>query len=312
MSVSALVIGQGSSGRRHGRLLAELGARVAVVSRHAAGAYRELQPALADERPDYVVVANETAAHAATLGELARLGYRESVLVEKPLFHHPRPPFRHPFRLLKVAYQLRFHPALLRLAGLLGGERIVGARLYVGQHLPRWRPERDYRLGYSASAAAGGGVLRDLSHELDCANWLFGPWRRLAALGGQWSELEIDSDDVFVLLADFDRCPAAAIELNYLDRRGRRELLINTVGHTLAVDLVGGTLQVDGDAPERFQLEPDACHRAMHRAMIEGGGEGLCDVGEAERVLAMIAAAERAAAVGAWVAAAQAAKAACA
>ena len=38
-------------------------------------------------------------------------------------------------------------------------------------------------------------MLRDLSHELDYMTWLFGPCRRVAALGGRFGPLAIDSDE---------------------------------------------------------------------------------------------------------------------
>src|SRR2546421_323520 len=81
------------------------------------------------------------------------------------------------------------------LARRLEGEAIVSAEVRTASWLPGWRPGRDYRATYSASRALGGGVLRDMSHELDYPSWLFGPWRRLTALGGHLSPLEIESDD---------------------------------------------------------------------------------------------------------------------
>ena len=37
-----------------------------------------------------------------------------------------------------------------------------------------WRPKQDYHTSYSAYKNKGGGVLLDLSHELDYATWIFG------------------------------------------------------------------------------------------------------------------------------------------
>lgn len=99
--MNVLVIGYGSIGARHARILAELGCRTAVVSRREVDfpvTYRGLAEALVAEQPDYVVVACETNQHHDALLSLASLGYRESVLVEKPLFKEwvelPSQPFR--------------------------------------------------------------------------------------------------------------------------------------------------------------------------------------------------------------------------
>lgn len=297
----ALVVGSGSIGERHRRVLAELGARVAVVSRRGGpGVHADLGAAVTALAPDYVVVATETADHGRVVDRLAALDFRGRVLVEKPLFAAPRPLPEHRFRTLAVGYNLRFHPVLRRLAERLAGERPLSAQIYVGQYLPEWRPGSDYRQRYSSRATEGGGALRDLSHELDVANWLLGPWQRLTALGGHWSPLEIDSDDTFVLLAAFAGCPAASIQVNYLDRRTRREVVINTADHTFSADLIAGTLARDHAPPETFPQERDDMYRALHRAVL-ADHPGPCDAAEAAQVMTMIAAAETAARTGAWV-----------
>lgn len=300
-SRACLVIGRGSIGARHERVLAELGWRVGVVSRRGGpGVFTDPAAALEALDPGYVVVATETGDHAAVLERLAALGFTGRVLVEKPLFAAPRPLPGHGFEALAVGYNLRFHPAFERLAARLDGERALTAQLYVGQHLPGWRPGRDYRTLYSARAAEGGGALRDLSHELDMACRLFGPWRRVAALGGHWSDLETDADDAFALLAEFERCPAVTIQVNCLDRRTRRDLVINTARHSFSADLAAGSFQQDGEPPERFEPERDLTYRALHRAMLEGR-PGPCTAAEGQAVVALIAAAERAARDGVWI-----------
>ena len=144
----ALVIGYGSIGARHARLLEEIHCHTAVVSKREVDfplSYIELTEALTVERPEYVVIANATNQHYETLQSLAALGYTGTVLVEKPLFGNeiklPSLPFRNTF----VAYNLRFHPIIQRLKTLLEGEEVLSVQAYVGQYLPDWRPTTDYR-----------------------------------------------------------------------------------------------------------------------------------------------------------------------
>lgn len=299
----ALIIGYGSIGQRHARLLVEMGCRVGVVSSRAIDItqhYFELRQALIDWDPEYVVVANRTSEHHQIVESLAELDYVGRVLIEKPLFSYPSEFPRHNFSSVAVAYNLRCHPLLAKLKALLdSATRVVTASIHVGSYLPDWRPDTDYRHGYSAKREQGGGVLRDLSHELDYASWLLGPWRRLTALGGHLSHLEIDSDDAYTLLMETERCPLVSIHLNYLDRSPRREILVNTDQHTILIDLVKNTMAIGG-VQETISVAPDDTYRAEHRAMLAGNTEGLCSLEEAMETLLTIDAAERAATSCIW------------
>ncbi len=301
----ALVIGYGSIGERHARLLVETRCSVAVVSRRSidfAPHYSELSQALSDWQPEYVVVADRTSEHHQAIESLVKHGFQGRVLVEKPLFDRLSALPRHSFSLAAVAYNLRCHPLLTKLKSLLDDSaQLVTANIYVGSYLPDWRPNTDYRQSYSAKRDQGGGVLRDLSHELDYALWMFGPWRRLTALGGHLSSLEIDSDDAYSLLMKTERCPLVSIHLNYLDRTPRREILVHTHEHTVRVDLIRGIFDLDG-AEETITVERDATYRAEHQAMLAGDSEGLCSLAEAMETLITIEAAEQAAITHSWMA----------
>jgi len=300
-----LVIGYGSIGQRHTRLLTELEYQVAVVSSRSvdfAPHYYELSQALADWQPEYIVVANRTNEHHQTIESLIKHGFQGSVLVEKPLFYSHLVALTHNFSHGAVAYNLRCHPLLIKLKSLLDDSaELVTANIYAGSYLPDWRPNTDYRQSYSAKRDQGGGVLRDLSHELDYALWLFGPWRRLTALGGHQSYLEIDSDDTYTLLMEMERCPSVSVQMNYLDRIPRREILVNTNQHTIQVDLINNSITIDGDQ-EFVTVAQDDTYRAEHQAMLTGNAEGLCTFEEAMEILLTIDSSERAAMHHTWIA----------
>ncbi|MBK8759901.1 MAG: Gfo/Idh/MocA family oxidoreductase [Sulfuritalea sp.] len=300
---AAVVIGFGSIGSRHARLLAELGLRVGAVTRNPHckyPAYPDIDTALADLRPELVVVSNETARHVETLESLAACGYTGAVLVEKPLSNRPLSLHVWPFADIFVAYNLRFHPVIRALRHALSGEMAIAAQIYVGQYLADWRVGRDYRQTYSASREAGGGVLRDLSHELDYAQWLFGSWQRLAAIGGRFSPLEIDSDDAWAILMNLERCPLVTLQMNYLERAPRREILVNTDAHSYRADLVGGALWRDG-VEERISCDPDMTYRLQLEAALGGRRMELCSYAEGLGMVDLMHQIEAASAAGKWV-----------
>lgn len=302
--MKALVVGYGSIGQRHTRLLEELQCETAVVSTREGiypRRYASLPEGLEQWRPDYVVVANETSAHADAMRSLIDLGFNGRLLVEKPLFDTAQTLPAARFSHAAVAYNFRCHPLIIRLARELDGARIFGAHLHVGQWLPDWRPGRDYRASYSARRSAGGGVLRDLSHEIDLALHFFGPWKKLAAHGGHFSTLEIESEDTFSILLESSRAPAVQITLNYLDRPGRRSAVINTDKGMLHLDLVRGLLQKDGQMLAEHPVDRDHTYREQHRLMIDGAAGRLCTLADGAAVVDLIEAAEQANANATWV-----------
>lgn len=301
----ALVVGYGSIGRRHSSILARLGMRVSVVSRrdgvpHPFVAFKSLDEALHAVTYDYVVLATETAAHLADLEKLASLGYHGRVLVEKPLFtQHASLSKLSPMGIY-VGYQLRFHPVVQVLRELIAGDDCIAADFYVGQHLDLWRSGRNSRETYSSKAALGGGVLRDLSHELDLAAWLFGACDRVTALGGRMSELTVDSDDTWGIIGQFERCPVVTLQLNYLDRIGQRTMTVITRSQTIRADLVAGSLVCNGEITD-LKASRDKPIEAMHRALVDGSDQDVCSGEAGLQVVDMIDAIERAARSRTWV-----------
>ena len=281
---SALVIGQGSAGRRHARVLAEIGLTVTTVSRRPdAGRFGTIAEAIEASATGYVVVATETVDHARVLAELAAVAPAARILVEKPLFGAcPSTPLS-AFPDIKVGFSLRMHSGLRKLRAELDGQDVVSAQIYCGQYLPDWRPDRDYRDTYSSDRTRGGGVLHDLSHELDYASWLFGDCTRVNAIGGRMGGLGIAADDSWGILASFERCPVATLQLNYLFRPLRRDCVVVTRDHSYELDFRANTLARDGECIERDDLQTDSLTHRLHQSFLDGADD-LPGAAEASRV----------------------------
>lgn len=160
-------------------------------------------------KPDAVLICNPSSLHIPIALAAAEAGC--SLFIEKPLSHNDE----HVDELINlveerglatlVGYQLRFHPCVRRMKALLDEHAIgnvMAVRAEVGEYLPGWHTYEDYRQMYASRADLGGGVILSQIHELDYLYWLFGPPRRLFALGGHLSELEIDVEDTASILME--------------------------------------------------------------------------------------------------------------
>ncbi|NDA37216.1 MAG: gfo/Idh/MocA family oxidoreductase [Acidimicrobiia bacterium] len=301
-SVNVAVVGAGSIGSRHQRILERLGHKVSVVSANSPDAeFRSLAEALDKKSFDYVVIASQTSRHFDDFKTLIKNRFEGRVLIEKPLFATHHPLTSNNFQFSAVGYNLRFHPAVAWLKNNLPQlGAISSATFYVGKYLPTWRPNIDYKKSSSATDAIGAGVLRDLSHELDLAQNLFGDWQQLTALGGKFSDLEISTSDTFSILMQTVSCPVLSIQMNYLDRIDQRFVTVNGNNGTIKIDFVANIAQLNEDEV-KFDVDADQTYIAQHQAIISSDSNDICSLTEALKVVTTIDAIEKSARQQQWV-----------
>ncbi|EHU1429774.1 Gfo/Idh/MocA family oxidoreductase [Acinetobacter baumannii] len=125
-----------------------------------------------------------------------------------------------------VGYCLRYLPSAQKVKQILQ-EGILGT-LYnvfieIGQYLPDWRPTKDYRETVSAKAELGGGVLLELSHELDYAQWILGSLIPRHVILRSSEELGLDVEDNADLLMTTEKGTVVNIHLDFLQRQAHRK-----------------------------------------------------------------------------------------
>jgi len=261
-----LVVGLGSIGTRHIRLarslLPEL--RIVVLRHQLVAAPPEvpgvercvgtMAEALAF-RPQAAVIANPASHHLEVAQVLAENGVH--LLIEKPLSDSAAGVAdlleigRARGLTVMIAYNLRFMPSLRRFRELIQ-ENIVGkilsVRVEAGQYLPTWRPGSDYRTGVSARRDLGGGVLLELSHEVDYLQWIFGEIAWVKATCVRRSSLEIDVEDTAFLTLAFtggqgtDQLVASVV-LDFVRHDTTRQCTVVGETGTVRWNAVAGTVE---------------------------------------------------------------------
>jgi predicted dehydrogenase len=254
--------------------LTELDSEIAFVSSRkdlTQQTYSSIAQAVTEYSPEYVVISNPTSQHSETLQNLVATGFTGKVLVEKPANIDPAILPRLPFRSVHVAYNLRFHPLMSALKDALHGKKIISVQAYAGQDLNSWRPGRVVTEQYSAQAALGGGVLRDLSHELDYLEWLFGKITNVVALGGRLGDITVDADDTWSLLFVTEPDTQISLSLNYYDIPGSRSVRVVTEAATIFVDFSHGTMSINGEIQHQFSVGRNDTYLSMHSDVLGPG-----------------------------------------
>jgi predicted dehydrogenase len=287
-----LIIGLGGIGQRHTRnLRAILGDSVELIAYRkrrlthvvtpAMGAdharnveevyniqvFTSLEEALA-QKPNAAFVCNPSSLHIPVTRACLEAGV--DVFIEKPLADSLDGAddlaalATNSKRIAMVGYQLRFHPCVQRLQQLVAsGElgSLLAVRATIGEYLPNWHPYEDYRTMYAARAELGGGVVLTQIHELDFLYSMFGVPSRVYALGGHWSDLEVDVEDTASSLMEvaYDgRLLPIQLHTDYLQSPPSRQTEVIGEKARAVMDLQAQTVSVykrNVPQPEVFLIE---------------------------------------------------------
>lgn len=287
--MNVLIIGYGSIGKRHYEILRAIDGVncVDVVTKQLINVDRTYQK-LSGIRNlncyDYFIIATETVKHFEQLKYICSKVTKKKILVEKPLFDKSYNSFNNDNEVY-TAYNLRFHPVLQELRKQLSKATVYSVNAICGQYLPNWRPGQDYRKSYSADIKMGGGVLRDLSHELDYISWLFGNLISFDAINTKISDLEITSDDIFTAIGITEKKTIVNVTLDYISKAVIRRLVIHTKNETVEADVIKSSIVItDKQGKSRVLVvgkeERNYTYEQMHRAILSNNLECVCSYEE--------------------------------
>jgi len=248
--------GLGSIGQRHARLIKEMG-------QHDLFAFRsdrtktqnnlEVEEIYSWEevdkiKPEIAFITNPTYLHTETAIPCAKRNM--ALFIEKPVDASVNN-LTYLLSLVReknissyVAYVLRFHPVIKELKRILNKEQSLSAQLKCTSYLPEWRANQNHLECYSASRNAGGGVILDLSHEFDVAQYLFGPVHSITGKSCRRSNVTIDAEDYVdakVHCASLD----VGVILDSANQTHERTIEIKTANGLYKGNLLNGCLSFD-------------------------------------------------------------------
>jgi predicted dehydrogenase len=265
-----LIVGFGSIGKKHLKSLRLIfpDSEIAVFRRNDSS----LIPAEADYlftkweqvsgfKPDIALICTPASKHIEAVRILAPLGVH--LFIEKPMTAS----LDQAMELTEIVsnssihvmlgYHLRFSPSLIFYKKCID-ERLVGdvlsVRCEVGQNISTWRPGTNPRESVSTLNEMGGGVLLELSHEIDYLRWIFGEMELIGGLVSRKKELNFEVEDEANLIFEIkDEASnsklCASINLDFLRWDSSR--------YCFAIGGLG-TLKWDGILGQVLLLEKDS------------------------------------------------------
>ncbi len=269
-----LIAGCGSIGRRHLKNLKDLGISDFILLDKDAGRLRAAgegltRPVLVtnmDEalaaRPFCAVISVPTSLHMGLATKAAARGVH--LFIEKPLSHNMAGIEKLKKMVLKqnltvmMAMCYRFHPVLRRVkerldSGIIG--RVYHVNYFGGFYLPYWHRQEDYRTGYAARSALGGGVLLTSIHGLDTLRWLFGEVLEVKALMAKVSPLEMDVEDLALAVMRLSSGVFVSWQTDFLQRAGQHRMVIVGEKGSMRFDITRGEEEMCGPDNGKWSKE---------------------------------------------------------
>ncbi len=249
-----IFFGLGSIGQRHARILLknyshdlyafrsginESPNKLGIKQLHSFDEVKKINP-------DIAFITNPTSLHIETALKCAEIGCK--LFIEKPvgssldgldkLIHL----VTEKKLVTYIAYNLRFHPIILKLKEYLSKFKPLHTRVVCSSFLPNWRPNTDYLKSYRANSQMGGGVILDLSHEIDYVSYLLGPIDKLDGNFSKRGTVTVDAEDYADILVSTNSGPAN-IHVNFLSNLHQRYIQIDFDNLTVTGDLLNAKIK---------------------------------------------------------------------
>lgn len=270
--MNILICGLGSIGKRHARLLRAnfpqynlfalrtyKGQEKNDLAISELGSWKEVD----GHRFDVAFITNPTFLHTEYAIQCAERGI--NLFVEKPIdcklvgFDRLLSLIEKQRLTAYVAYPLRYHPLVKELKSLLSNQRVLHSRAICASFLPQWRPGQNHLESYSSHSEKGGGVILDLSHDIDMVSYLFGEIKSIKGSYGRISSVTVDSEDYADLIITHSS-GTTNLHLDYFSRCSRRFVEADTEEFYVKADLIGGSLELaggNGKSTKEFSCQQD-------------------------------------------------------
>jgi len=262
-----LIVGIGSIGLKHFNIAKNLlpKAKIAILSKRKDLQFLNIREDLKYSKiedailfkPDIVIICNSAAHHIQYTKPFIDIG--SSILIEKPISNNAieaelfEKYLKNKSNKITIGYNMRYINSLLKFkeyiqSGKIG--EIFSIRCDVGQNLLTWRKNSDYKKDVSANKKLGGGVLLELSHEIDYLLWIFKDIEWVSAVVLKRSNLEIDVEDTAHINLGIksnitnNKITVANINMDFIRRDITRSCIVIGEKSTLKWNGIDGSLDI--------------------------------------------------------------------
>lgn len=245
-NIKCLIIGYGSIGKKHASVLKKIVGykNIYILSKKNIKGYLILKNfnQLKKYQFDYIIISSPTSTHLKQLKFLDKFSRKSTILIEKPLFskfidYKPKN------KKIFVGYNLRFNP-LIKYLKRINKKEIFSITINCTSFLPDWRKNIHYTKTYSSQKKLGGGILNELSHELDYFQFIF---QKIIlkdisnVMLKKSSNLKVDVEDSALIQGKINNLNYI-FNFNFYSKFKKREIIIENFKETIVCNLLNNSI----------------------------------------------------------------------
>jgi predicted dehydrogenase len=314
-----IIIGSGSAGRRHALALRELfpNASINVIKRSNSQQPTELLTQkninIVDrfeniEGASYGVVVIASPATLHCDDALRMIENSNFLLIEKPVTADLKSAMRiqsilkNSKKKLRVAYHLRFSETVVKVKELIESGtygKLASANFNYSQSLPLWRPLIDERQSVSARKELGGGVLLELSHEIEAVQYLMGDINSVSnvSLSKEGANTDGEVETLATFSGETKNGKNFNIHLDMITSPPIREWSFKFESAQVEANLLAGVIQISDNGADFYKihesepLERDRAELSLLKSFLDIPNFNkidLCTIDEATNVIKVI------------------------
>lgn len=243
MKKKLLIIGFGSIGKRQAKIFSKYNLNIFILTSQNIKQFKKINrlSEIKNINPDYFLICSPTSNHYQELKYIEKNFKKKIILVEKPLFHRFHPLVIKNNKIV-IGYNLRHHPILQFIKKKIKSKKIISIYVRCLSNLKNWRQDKNLKNSYSIDKKKGGGVLLDLSHELDYMQWIFGKISKInCSQVKRVTNITKDSEDYVNIQGNINKINFV-LNLNYFSKIERRDILIDGYDFNIYGDLINNKL----------------------------------------------------------------------
>ena len=291
----ALIIGYGSIGRRHAKILRK-NKKIDKIFVLTSQKIKDLPriKSYSDIKkinPTFFIISSRTTSHYKDLKFILKNFRNKKILIEKPVFEKYKKLNNLYNNNIFIGYNLRLHPVIKYAKAYLEKKNVFHVGVYCHSYLPEWRKKINYKNSNSAKKKYGGGVLLELSHELDYLQVLFKDIRKINfANVDKFSNLVTDVEDSAIITGETERVNFV-VDLNFFSRNKQRIIIINGKDFTMKCDLINNQIELIKNRTKkiiRFKNDRNYTYKLEHQLILNNNSRELCSLKQGLKLVRII------------------------